>query len=152
MEVVKPVRLPHFRNVRNVDGDWWRAGKRWPVGIGIGGERGKVGHVGFGRGVTSFFGGINMSLSKKPEAEVKFQNVLFIHEKLPGPKVTSGNVGPDRVSRRASHFILEKTESPNKTNKTKCHRRPAWTSCRSGRTMSHRSGSTANKPQFSQRV
>ena len=33
---------------------------------------------------------------------------FFINEKLPGPSVTSGNVGPDRVSRRASHSFLNR--------------------------------------------
>ena len=70
----------------------------------IGGEREKVGHVGFWRVVTSLGSIMAMSTVKKPEAEVKIQNVLFFNENLPGPSVTSGNVGPDRVLRRASHF------------------------------------------------
>ena len=75
---------------------------------------------------------------------------------------TDGNVGPDRVSRRASHFChtttkvteLKKVSRNKKTKKqtNQCHGRPAWASCWSGRTMSHNSGSTSNKPQFSQRV
>ena len=81
--------------------------KSRPCWMVIGGEREKVGHVGFGRGVTSFFGAIGMSPVKKPEAEVKFK-MFFFNEKLPGPKVTSGNVGPDRVSRRASHSFLNR--------------------------------------------
>ena len=135
-------------------------GKGGHVGIGIGRERGKVGHVGFGRGVTSFFWDYKHVTVKSKigrgvsdVTRVEKNEYLFFNEKLPGSKVTSGNVGPDRVSRRASHFYFwKKKESRNKTNKTKCHRRPAWASCRSGRTMSHKSGSTSNKPQFSQRV
>ena len=60
-----------------------------------------------------------MSTVKKPEAEVKIQNVLFSNENLPGPSVTSGNVGPDRVSRRASHFFFLKNRV---TQQTECHR------------------------------
>ena len=40
------------------------------------------------------------------------KNESFIfNDKLLGPKVTSGNVGPDRVSRRASHFYFWKKKS-----------------------------------------
>ena len=49
-------------------------------------------------------------------------------------------------------ILWKKIESRNKNKKQKCHTRPAWASCSSGRTMSHNSGSTSNKPQFSQRV
>ena len=78
----------------------------------IGGERQKVGHVGFGRVVTSWVdaqirGAVNQT--KKPETEVKIQNSFFflfwkICQDL---GFTDGNVGPDRVS-QASHFLFRK--------------------------------------------
>ena len=46
---------------------------------------------------------------------VEKNEYLFFNEKLPGPKVTSGNVGPDRVSRRASHFVTQRTKQNNVT-------------------------------------
>ena len=70
-----------------------------------------------------------------------FYFILFylthIHKKkgknLPERVFTSGNVGPDRVSRRASLYFV--------TQRNKCHGRPGWvssSSCWSGRTRSHR--------------
>ena len=99
--------------------------------------------------------------------ETKQNNVTVVLLGLPvgrdGPWTeffTGGNVGPDRVSRRTSLFLshnnkghrIEKCHA-TKRNKTKqCHGRPAWASCWSGRTLSHKSGSISNRPQFSQRV
>ena len=88
-------------------------------------ERGQSGgHVGgwedcdwSRRGVTSFFCAINMSLSKSKigggvsddtRVEKNVNYLFFIHEKLPDRVFTGGNVGPDRVSRRASHAFLNR--------------------------------------------
>ena len=56
--------------------------------------------------------------------EVKFK-ILFFNENSQEARITSGNVGPDRVS-RASHFLFGKS-SNNVTDVQKlkqCHRRP----------------------------
>ena len=58
---------------------------------------------------------------------------------------------PYFLSHNQCHRI-EKCHAIKTKQTNQCHRRPAWASCRSGRTMSHRSGSTSNRPQFSQRV
>ena len=79
-----------------------------------------------------------------PEAEVKMSKFLFGKENLPERVFTIGNVGPDRVSRRASHFFFCHTTK-------QCHGRPAWvSSCGSGRTRFQRTGSMSKRPEFSQ--
>ena len=59
----------------------------------IGGEREKVGHVGFGRVVTSLCSIRAMSPVKKPEAEVKFQNVLFLMRNCLDLRLQAGTWG-----------------------------------------------------------
>ena len=90
--------------------------------------------------------GVELSIKgaevKTPEAEVKMSKFLFGKENLPDRVFTSGNVGPDRVSRRASHFCHTTKQ---------CHRRPAWASSwGSGRTRFQRTGSMSKRPAFSQ--
>ena len=82
----------------------------------IGGERQKVGHVGFGRVVTSWVdaqirGAVNQT--KKTGSGSKYSKLFFflfwkICQDL---GFTDGNVGPDRVSRRASHFLSGKNSN-----------------------------------------
>ena len=102
-----------------------------PCWIVIGGEREKVGHVGFGRGVTSFFWAIGMSLSNPKigggVSDVtrveKKMNISFFNEnektawterykreRRPGRSVTAGVP--------FSFLFFGKKESRNKTNKT----------------------------------
>ena len=45
----------------------------------------------------------------------KNEMISLMLENLLGPSVTSGNVGPDRVSRRASHFLEKKSHATKQT-------------------------------------
>ena len=67
-------RWPRFDARLGIGGE---RGKSGHVGMGIGGEGEKVGHVGFGRGVTSFFCPINMSVVKNPGSGSKMSKWSF---------------------------------------------------------------------------
>ena len=84
-----------------LDRDWWREGESRPRWIWEGCDV-----------IVPYKGHVTC---QKTGSGSKISKCSFFNEKLPGPKVTSGNVGPDRVSRRASHFFsFEKIESRNK--------------------------------------
>ena len=73
----------------------------------------------------------------------------YKRERGPRPSVTAGVP----IFCHTTKVTELKNVSRNKTKQTnQCHGRPAWASCWSGRTLSHRSGSTSNRPEFSQRV